>query len=344
MGDWQKVLANVWSRQIIAKNDPKRSTLVVGQKPYGKSVNKFSKNMNSSLSSRITISLICLGLTALFTGCKTIDSTAASKFATSVTTVKSQADDALNAAATLTRDAGITYVATQPTLKESDFAETPTADIISEWDNTLSTIEAYALNLAALSSPDATKNFNVAATNLFNQFTQTADRLNTNPLSSSPAISAGLATGFTQVANLILEAKAQATARKIAAATDPQIMKILNLLAAEIGENHDGPCLRNTIYRVWDTKAGALTKTFLKAPDQAAKIVVVQQYANLLAERTAQDESLLALRRSLLALSDAHHALAQGNETSIQSTLTIVLNDLQQTHDLYNQFSSDLKK
>jgi hypothetical protein len=310
--------------------------------------NKFKngsgENLNSSWSFRITVFLIGLGVAAIFTGCKTVDSTAASKFATSVTTVKSQADDALNAAATLTREAGVTYVAMQPTLKEFDFAETPTADIITEWDNTLSTIEAYALNLAALASPDDTKNFSVAATNLFNQFTQTADRLRANSLSSSPAISAGLAAGFTQVANLILEAKAQATARKIAAVTDPQIGKILNLLAAEIGGGHDGPCLRNTIYRVWEAKAGALTEPFLRAPDQSAKIVIAQQYANMLAERAAQDESLLALRRSLLALSDAHHALAHGNETSVQSALTIVLNDLQQTRDLYIQFSGDLKK
>src|ERR1035441_4130521 len=113
--------------------------------------------MNSSLNVRFTASLLCFVLAGFILGCKTIDSTSASKFAASVVTVKSQADDALNAAAALTRDAGLTYVATRPTLTEADFGETPTSDIIAEWDNTLSTIESYALNLAALSSPDATK-------------------------------------------------------------------------------------------------------------------------------------------------------------------------------------------
>ena len=61
-----------------------------------------------------TIALLsCIGLAALTTGCVTTDSTAASKFAASVTTVKSQANDALNASAKLTRDEGIAYVATR---------------------------------------------------------------------------------------------------------------------------------------------------------------------------------------------------------------------------------------
>ena len=300
--------------------------------------------MNTSFSSRITISLFAFGLSAFFVGCQTIDSTAAAKFATSVTAVKTQANDALNAAATLTRDAGITYVATQPTLKEDDFAETPTADIITEWDNTLATIESYAVNLAALSAPDAAKDFDVAATNLFNQFTQTANRLNSKAISSSPAVSAGLAAGFTQVGHLIIEAKAQATARKVATATDPEIGKILTLLANEIGEDHVAPCLRTTIYRVWGTKKDALNSAFLKAPDQASKKAVAQQYANILAERSAQDQSLLALRRSLFALNDAHHALAQGNSASIQSALTIIVNEVQRSRNLYSQFSSELKK
>ena len=72
----------------------------------------------------ITATFICLGVASLSTGCKTIDSNAAAKFATSVTTVKSQADDALTTAAKLTRDEGVTYVSTRPTLDENDFAET----------------------------------------------------------------------------------------------------------------------------------------------------------------------------------------------------------------------------
>jgi len=292
-----------------------------------------------------TIALLsCIGLAALTTGCVTTDSTAASKFAASVTTVKSQANDALNASAKLTRDEGIAYVATRPTLAEADFAETPTSDIITEWDITLASIESYALNLAALSSPDVTKDFDAAATNLFNQFTQTADRLSKNSLQSSAQTTAGLAAGFSEIAHLILAAHAQASAHKIATATDPQIQKVLNLLADEIGGDHVNPCLRTTVYRTWNTKKDALNESFLTATNQAVKMVVAEQYADIMAKRAAQDESLLGLRRSLLALGDAHHALAQGNDISAQAALTIVTAELQRTHDLFNQFNSEIKK
>ena len=286
--------------------------------------------------------LILLGLAAGLSGCKTIDSAAAAKFAASVTTVKSQADEALNNAAKLTRDQGVAFVATRPTLTESDFAETPTSEVIAGWDDALSTMEAYALNLAALSAPDITKDFDAAATNLFNQFTQTANKIQPGSLTSSASTVAGLATAFSEAGRLILAAKSQATARKVAAATDDQIRTVLNLLAAEIGADHVNPCLRTTIYRSWSTKAEALTSSFLRGENLAAKTAVAQQYADMLAQRTAQDQSLLGLRRSLLALADAHHALAQGNETSIQTALTIVLGELQRTRDLNQQFNAAL--
>jgi hypothetical protein len=286
---------------------------------------------------------ICLTCIAFATGCKTIDPASASKFATSVATVKTQADGVLLAAATLTRTQSITFAALQPTLSEDEFVETPSSDVIEGWDNALSSIETYALNLAALSSPDATKSFDAAATNLFNQMTQTATRLNSTSLSSSPEITAGLATAFTETAHLILGAKAQATARKVAAATDPKINSILNLLASEIGDDHANPGLRTTIYRAWNTERDALSGPFLKAASQTAKEDVARQYATLLAERDAEDESLASLRHVLLALADAHHALAQGETASVQATLTITINELQRTQNLVSQFNADLK-
>jgi hypothetical protein len=300
--------------------------------------------MTLKLSIKTAAFLLCIGASNFLAGCKTIDTNTAAKFATSVTAVKTQADTALTAAANLTRDAGITYVASRPSLNEEDFAETPSSDVIVQWDNTLSVIETYALNLATLTSPDATKAFDTSATNLFNQFTQTATKLNANALqTSSPEVAADLATAFTEVAHLILEAKAQATARKVALATDPQISKILNLLATEIGDDHNNACLRTTIYRVWNTEKDALSGPFLKASDLTGKKAIVQQYATILAERAAEDELLASLRHSLLTLADAHHALAEGNEPSVLASSTVIVNELQRSHDLYAQFSSDLK-
>lgn len=287
---------------------------------------------------------LSIGLTSILVGCKTIDSTSASKFAVSVGTVRTQANGELTTAASLTRDAGLTYVASRPTLTEADFVETPTGDIIAEWDNVLLALQTYALNLAALSSPDATKKFDAAATNLFNQFTQTATSLNQNGSQSFPQSSGEIASAFSEVAHLILAAKAQADAHRIAISTDPQIANILNLLAAEIGEDHSNACLRTTLYQTWNVDKNALTIGFLRANDTSAKKAVAQQYASILAEREEQDESLNALRQSLLALRDAHHALAQGDQTTLLASLAIISSEIQRTQDLYNQLNTDLKK
>jgi hypothetical protein len=283
-------------------------------------------------------------LAIFLAGCKTIDSNSASQFATGVLTVRSQADTALTAAATLTRNAGVTYVAAQPTLTESDFVETPTGDVIAAWDDALFALENYALNLAALSSPDTVKGFDAAATNVVAQFTQISSELGQNSLQTSPEVSAGLAAAFAEVGRLMLKAGAQADARRIAMATDPQIANILNLLAAEVGSDHTGAGLRTTVYRSWDVNKDALTGDFLRAKDPAAKTAVAQKYANLLAEREAEDTALLGLQRSLLALRDAHHALAEGDPALVASSLAIISHEQLRLQNAGSQSSNAPKK
>src|SRR5215469_13640219 len=109
--------------------------------------------MNLSRSLHIVRCLSGLIFVLAVSSCKTIDPTEVTNFSTSVTAVKTQTGDALNAAAGLTRDASITYAASQPTLKEVNFVETPTGDTISEWQDAFSAIEAYAQNLSALLLP-----------------------------------------------------------------------------------------------------------------------------------------------------------------------------------------------
>jgi hypothetical protein len=283
-------------------------------------------------------------LAMVLAGCKTVNSSAASKFATGVLEVRSQADTALTTAATLTRNEGLAYVAAQPTLSETDFVETPPGDVIAAWDDALFTLENYALNLAALSSPDAVKNFDAAATNLLGQFTLTAGQLGQNSLQTSPEVSASLAAAFATVGHLIVLESAQASAHRISLATDVQIGNILTLLAQEIGSDHESVGLRTTIYRTWNAKKDGLTGDFLRAKDPAAKRAVAQQYADILAEREEEDRALLGLQRSLVALKDAHHALAEGDPALVASSLAIVSNELQRTQNAGGQSGSGPKK
>src|SRR5579864_6636034 len=110
--------------------------------------------------------LIAIGSISILAGCKTIDPTSVSNFASSVSAVKTQADQALNTASTLTLTESVAFAAQKPTLQESNFVQTPTVDTISQWDNSLSAIEAYAQNLSSILSPNAVTGFDTAATNL----------------------------------------------------------------------------------------------------------------------------------------------------------------------------------
>jgi hypothetical protein len=295
---------------------------------------------------RTVVCLFAFSLLLINSGCKTMDSTAVTNFATSVTAVKTQSDDALNAVAALTRDASVNYAASQPNLAEVNFVITPTGDTISEWDGAFSAIETYAQNLSTLLSPDAAKNFDVAATNLFEQFNQTANRLNANGINSQAGVSALLATAFTQTADAIIKAKEQATAVKLASATDTNIASICALFADEIGADRvTAPGLRKTLYEiVWTPRLASLTEPYLTAKTSADRVAICQQYADLLAKRDAQDQILAGLRRSILALSAAHHTLAQGKPASIQADLAVIASEIQHTRDLYSQFSSVTKK
>jgi hypothetical protein len=302
--------------------------------------------VKNSKSFRYLLRLSCIGLLLIVSGCKTIDSTSVANFATSVGAVKTQADDALNTASTLTLNESIAYAASQSTLQEANFIETPTADTISQWDNALSAMETYAQNLSTLLSPNNVNNFDVAATNLFNQFNQTADALKAAPKSPNSPDFTLLATAFTQMAGAIIQAKEEATAVKIAAATDTSITNICNLLADEIGADYlNAPGLRKTLNdTVWVPDLANLNVSFLGAKTPADKLTISQQYAALLAKRSAEDQILASLRHSLLLLSDAHHALAQGQPASIQADLNVVASEIQHTSELYSQFSSMTNK
>ncbi|HEX7653282.1 MAG TPA: hypothetical protein VF607_07230 [Verrucomicrobiae bacterium] len=289
--------------------------------------------------------LVLLGLTCLATACHTIDPDAASHFSTTVTTVKSQSDTALNAVAALTRDASISYAATQPTLTEANFVLTPTPETIAAWAGALGSVESYARNLAALSAPGRTTAFDVAATNLFTQFQQTAGEIRANGLGTQAGLNDLLATAFTETAGAILRARSAQAADKIAAATDTNITQVCELLATELGPDTKTRGLRKTLVEaVWRPKLNALTAKFLTVTNQNDRLTLAQQYADFLAKRDAEDQILAGLRRSLLALAEAHRDLAQGEAAGIQAELGVIDGELQHTRALFDQFSQQNPK
>ena len=289
---------------------------------------------------------VFLGLAIIVCGCKSIDPASVNNFATSVSAVKTQADQALSAASALTLNESVAYAAQQPSLQEADFVETPAADTIAQWDNALTSLESYANNLSSIVSPAAANNFEVTATNLFNQFSQTAADLNlaskngSNPNSHDFAL---LATSFTGIAEAIISAREQATAVKVAAATDVTVSNVCQILADEIGaDNVNVPGLRKTLVEaVWRPEMAKVEVSFKASGD---KLAVSQQFADLITKRDTEDQILASLRQSLLHLAAAHHSLAQGQYGSIQADLNVVASEIQHAQTLYSEFSSLTKK
>lgn len=277
-------------------------------------------------------------------GCQTMAPGGAEDFAKTTRAVKAEADTALNGVAALTRESSVHYAATQSTLSEANFVGTPTGDTVGEWDAALSALESYANSLATLVSPAAGNNFDAAATNLVSQFNETAGDLKADKIQSQSGANALLAAAFTETAEAILAAREQATALRVARATDPKVARICELLAAEVGADHTGaPSLRKTLYKtVWAPRLAALTPPFLTA-DETKKLEICGQYADLLARRDAEDQLLAGLHRSLLALRDAHHKLAAGKSAAIVADLALVTAEIEHTHDLYTGFSSPKK-
>ena len=296
---------------------------------------------NSQFLAKLTV--CCLFLTLLITGCVTIDSTSVEQFSTGVTAAKSQTQIALNGVADRSREEAITYAVLKNELNEKIFIETPTPETIEAWDRAFAAVERYSQSLASLVSPGAAKNFDQAAQDLAAQFNKTAEHLQTNHIvTESPQISPGIATAFTKVGELLLRAKGQATARKVAAATHPEIQRIFTLMAEAIGDSHGTPSIRATDYAIWQVKARDLKPDFLNASSPEAKRQIVVRYSDILKLRDQQDQSLSALRRSLLALADAHHALAQGNDPSLKASVAIVVAEAKRTRDLHDAFKDKL--
>ncbi len=287
--------------------------------------------------------LVALGVAAA-AGCRTIPPPGVEAFSTGVTAAKTQTHLALVTIANMSRAASVQFAAQRPTLNATNLVSSPDPEIIASWDRIFSPIERYSQQLASLVSPDAAKEFTESAVGLAAQFRETSDKLKKESLlATAPEISPQLATAFTKVGEAILRMRAQAEAKRIAAATDPEVQKIFVTLADVIGDAQTKH-LRGSVRAHWQNLEAPLQSQFLRTTDPNEKRQIVQRFADLLEKQDEQDLSLDSLRRSLLALADAHHALAQGQAGSLRSAVGIVGEELARTKALYDEFKSKLNK
>lgn len=297
---------------------------------------------------------VCLLIVLAVTGCTSLQPAHITTFSTGVTTAKNQTSLAFQGITDLTNDAIIDYAVKQKTLKEEYFFSVLDPAAVATYDRVFASLEKYCQCLIAMTSPDLTKDFKDASVQLANDIKTTGEKLEEEKLiSKTPQINPTLATAFTKIAEVLLRAVAQSEARRIMVQTDPYIRQIYGTLAdSVIGTSHSQPgALRNTVFENWNNRKSETAVAFLVTKGPPENLVegrrLALQYASQIEAQYAQDMVLSSLRRSYLALADAHHSIAQGQDVSAAAAVSIVIDEIKDTKALYERFkalTSDDKK
>jgi hypothetical protein len=219
----------------------------------------------------------------------------------------------------------------QPTLKEEDVAVILKQEDIAKWDNAVAEIDRYVANLNALLSPGHAKDLDKALVDLGTE----VKNLDPNLLPS-----AGVATGFAELGRLLIEAKAQTDALKIARQTDPAMQTIFSEMASAIGENNLKG-IRGTVREHWKLRMGVQQEAFIDAKGKSeVRREIVNTFIALRDKRDVQDLQLGSLRQSLLDLAAAHSALARGSDTDLATAINMIQQELEATRSLFDQFKA----
>jgi aminoglycoside phosphotransferase family enzyme len=156
----------------------------------------------------------------------------------------------------------------------------------------------------------------------------------------SPELSPGLATDFTELAELIIRFHSNARARDVLRNTDTEVGRICRSLGNSIGATRTNG-LRGTVTAHWTQRLAEQKAEFLSKTNYTDKRALAATFRKLLQRQTSQDLVLLSLRRSLLHLAELHHALAQGDPLTAQSASAAIANEVQHSRDLYGRYTAN---
>jgi hypothetical protein len=282
-------------------------------------------------------------LSLALVGCASVRQDKLKTFSEGVTTTKTQADAAFVAVNALASDAVVDYAAKQKTLDDKYFFDVLDSVSIARWDATFSALEKYSQSLILLTGSDITKSYRDATGELASQITETGQKLKTEGLiSSAPQVSAGLATLFAELGNVLLEAKANADAKGTIRRADPTVQRIFNQMADAIGATgKEG--IRGVVYTHWELVKGSQKVDFLEANELSGKKAVASQFSDAKSRQQAQDLTLASLEKSLRALAEAHHALALDSKLEVAAAVAIVKQEAKNTKELSDKMQTATK-
>lgn len=267
----------------------------------------------------------------LAVGCTTVQPARVTEFGQGVDKVKLQVDTTFTTVNQIVTQDEIDRAVGRPTLTEDDVAVVLKRDAIAKWDRAFEEVDAYVAKLSSLLSPDQPQNFDKALGELGTEM---------KTLAPQAVPSAGVATGFAELGRLLIEAKAQRDARRIASETDPALKTIFTEMAEVVGPDHTKG-IRSTVWEHWMTRMAAQQVAFLTAKDKPdARRAIINAFIALRDNRDAQDLALGSLRQSLLDLASAHEALARGSDTDLAAAITMIQQEVEATRSLNEQFKA----
>ena len=168
-------------------------------------------------------------------------------------------------------------------LTEADVAPLLAPDDIAKWDNAIANIDAYVASLTALTAPNPANDFGTAATALGTAVAK---------LEPSALPSPGVAAGFAELGRLLIEAKAERDALKIARQADPAMQHIFTAMADVIGDTKLKG-LRGTVHEHWQTEIAEVAKVDFPTAkgNTAARRSAVLAYVDLCKSATRRISS-----------------------------------------------------
>ena len=280
------------------------------------------------------------GLILATAGCQTMNGTGAQSFSTGVAAAREQTTAAFAAVAAATRESGIDYLARQERLSETTpVTVVPDAAAIAAWKGALAPLETYAKHLAALAAGNPAQPVEKSLEELGQEFNAAAADVKTQTGIDAGQVGAGVASAFAEVAGALLRARGQKEALGIAVATDASIRKVFTTLADALGADRTVPGLRATLWENWEQELGERKVEFMHAGTSEQRRPIVREFLDQRTERDAQDELLAGLRKSYLALADAHTALAQAQPVKLSTAIAVVTAELKHARDLKAQFA-----
>jgi hypothetical protein len=280
-------------------------------------------------------------------GCARVQPDTVTTIGNGLAQVRQQAVLALNDANRLSRDAAIQAIldSPKPGLSEDRLLPAVNPDDINKWDNAFAGMQTYVSALQSLLARNRSTEFGDAVVDLGKELKEGH---------AKTALPPGLATAFTQIGEILIQAKQQHDAMATMQKADPGIRIVLTSMAAAIGEDPRGKTSANirnsglmgTAYTNWQALMKTSIDKFADATGQkndAARASALDAYIDMLDRRDAQLDALLGLSQSLRSLADAHSAAARGSKVDAAGAIATISAQLDETKRLFGKFT-EIKK